>query len=100
MSKTIYFLIFAFSFSLAFTQEKPCCKNKKAKVACKLNQANSDADESANATSTISEDSNVSQVKCSNTSTKSACQKACNISGKKPWWKFWAKKKNCCSTKT
>ena len=59
MKRFIYFIILAISFTLVFSQGKPCCKNKKAKAACKLNQANSDADESANATSTISEDSNV-----------------------------------------
>ena len=44
MKKTIYFIILAISFSLAFSQGKLCCKNKasKGKVSCKFNQANID----------------------------------------------------------
>ncbi len=44
MKKILCFIILVISFSLSFSQVRPCCKNKAAagKISCKLNQANID----------------------------------------------------------
>ena len=86
------------SLTFVFSQGKPCCKNNvcKGKVSCKFNQASIDTDKDAEGKLTA-KISNEDQkfLKC-NTADSSKCVK----SGiKKPWWKFWVKKKNCCNTK-
>ena len=45
LTKTTHFIILAISFTLAFSQGKPCCKNKSGKgtVSCNFNQAKIDA---------------------------------------------------------
>lgn len=100
MKRVLFFIILAVSFSLSFTQGKPCCKSKsaKGKVSCKIDQANIDL----NNDGTISaEEIRVAEEKgiiYSKTATISN-EKQCNGCPKNsPWWKFWAKKKDCCNT--
>ncbi len=99
------------SLTLVFSQGKPCCKNKsgKGKVSCKFNQANVDT---KNDGTVIDGDSQLTHncgVQCSNKSgctcsksvtTNATEQKKCASCTNVKWWKFWAKKKNCCNTKT
>ena len=105
------------SFTLVFSQGKPCCKNKsgKNKVSCKFNQAKIDAKGNGavvNEGSLVTSDAG---VQCPNkpgcigcTCSKSVLtnytdytdQKKCDSCANTKWWKFWAKKKNCCNTKT
>ena len=100
MKKILLLIILMFSVSLILAQGKPCCKNKanKAKVSCKLNTTDIDVKkgdillegEIKNIDNTIKN--------CSNSS-NSALLDASNCSGckKTSWWKFWAKKKDCCN---
>ena len=102
------------SFTLVFSQGKPCCKNKsgKNKVSCKFNQAKIGAKgDGFVADGGIQQISNTG-VQCPNKPgctgctcsksdlTNSTYQKKCDSCTNAKWWKFWAKKKNCCSTKS
>ena len=85
------------SFSLVFSQGKKCCKNKAAKnkVACKFNQANLDINKDgiiSNEEAKASENLNI----VNETSVASSEVNNCNGCKKAPWWKFWAKKVDCC----
>ena len=101
------------SFTLVFSQGKPCCKNKsgKGKLSCKVNHAQIEAKGNSNG---IADGSLVAKAglqcpnkagckgcKCSksalsNASSQQKCDSCTNIK----WWQFWAKKKGCCSTKS
>ena len=102
LKKIIYFIVLSLCLSLAFSQSKPCCKNKaaKGKVSCKLNQANIDAAQDNGVIS--NEEASTSgkpAVNCANKAAFSSLEKTdCNGCKKSPWWKFWAKKKACCNT--
>ena len=102
------------SFTLVFSQgKKPCCKNKsgKSKVSCKFNQAKIDAESNdieaiegslvpSNAIMQCPNKPGCTGCKCSkNVTTNSTDQKKCSGCKSSPWWKFWAKKNNCCNTK-
>ena len=95
----IYVIIVSVSLTLAFSQAKPCCKNKasKGKVSCKLKQANIDIN---NDEIISDEESKVAENRqnVQNTLTQSSKQNNCNGCKVSPWWKFWSKKKNCCKT--
>ena len=102
------------SLTLVFSQGKPCCKNKsgKGKISCKFNQAKIDSkdagavtDGGIQVTSNIGlqcpHKSGCAGCNCSkNVMTNSTDQKKCASCANTKWWKFWAKKKNCCSTKS
>ena len=101
------------SFTLVFSQVKPCCKNKsgKGKLSCKVNHAQIEAKGNSNG---VTDGSLVAKAglqcpnkagckgcKCSksalnNASSQQKCDSCTNIK----WWQFWAKKKGCCSTKS
>ena len=103
MKRTLLFIILAISFSLAYSQGKPCCKNKsgKGKVACKLNQTNIDLNKDGFILDEEVQTTEISGVQCPNNSNVNLTdQKKCEGCKKAPWWKFWSKKKNCCNTKT
>ena len=103
MKKTTYFIILAISFSLAFSQGKPCCKNKagKGKVSCKFNRANIDVNKDGIISEEEVQVAEKSEVKCAYSSdVNSLDQKKCSGCKTAPWWKFWATKKNCCNTQT
>ena len=90
------------SVTMVFSQGKPCCKNKagKGKVSCKFNQANIDTKNDGVITDEGAQTKENTGVKCQNSANiNSIDQKKCNGCKNAPWWKFWAKKKNCCSTK-
>ena len=102
MKKTVYFIILAISFSLAFSQGKPCCKNKsgKGKVSCKFNQANIDTNKDGIISDEEAKSNEKSGVQCQHSSDiNSSIQKQCSGCKTSPWWKFWAKKKKSCSCK-
>ena len=103
MNKAIYFIILVISFSLAFSQSKPCCKNKagKGKVSCKFNQANIDVTKDGIILDKEIQIANKPTFNCAyNADSNYSDQNAtCNGCKKSPWWKFWGKKKNCCNTK-
>ena len=99
------------SFTLVFSQGKPCCKNKsgKNKVSCKFNQAKIDAKGNGAVVAEGSLITSSAGVQCPNKPgckcsksvlTNSTDQKKCASCANTKWWKFWAKKKNCCSTKS
>ena len=100
------------SLTLVFSQGKPCCKNKsgKGKVSCKFNRAQIDENKdgiitTANEIQTTEKAGvqcpNKSGCICSKSvSTKTTDQKKCGSCANVKWWKFWAKKNNCCNTKT
>ncbi len=102
------------SFALVFSQGKPCCKNKsgKNKVSCKFNQAKIDAKGNGVVVDEGSLITSNAGVQCPNklgcigckcsksVLTNSTDQKKCASCANTKWWKFWAKKKNCCSTKS
>ena len=100
MKKILLLIILTFSVSLIFAQGKPCCKNKagKAKVSCKLNTANIDVKKDD-----VLLDNKIKNVdntikNCSNSSNSASFDTSnCNGCKKTSWWKFWAKKKDCCS---
>ena len=84
------------SISLAFSAGKPCCnkkagKNKAGKntVSCKYNNVASDIDKDIVEQLTAEDLEGSSKVDKNNSAEDSKCAKSC---GKKPWWKFWAKK--------
>ena len=101
------------SLTLVFSQGKPCCKNKsgKSKVSCKFNQAQIGAKvDDIVADDGIQQISNTG-VQCPNKPGCTGCtcskvlstsndQKKCDSCANTKWWKFWVKKKNCCSTKS
>ena len=98
MQKTVYFIILAISFSLAFSQGKPCCKNKsgKGKVSCKFNQANIDTNKDGIISVAEAKSTEKAGVQCQHGSDISSLdQKQCSGCKTSPWWKFWAKKKSC-----
>ena len=103
MKKTIFFVILLMSLSVVFTQAKPCCKNKdsKGKVACKLNQSNIESNNDKIVSKDGLDIANSEGVQCSN-----SIQKKCNSKEdcpnfvSSPWWKFWAKKNECCNSKS
>ena len=102
------------SLTLVFSQGKPCYKNKsgKGKVSCKFNRAKIDVnkdgitiDDAVKTTETAGvqcpNKPGCTGCKCSkNVTTNAADQKKCASCANAKWWKFWAKKKNCCNTKT
>ena len=103
------------SFTLVFSQGKPCCKNKsgKGKLSCKINHAQIDAKGNGNDITDGSLITNNAGVQCPNKAgckgckcsksavTNAANQKKCDsCANNVKWWKFWVKKKNCCSTKS
>tara|TARA_B100000945_G_scaffold269261_1_gene230066 strand:+ start:26 stop:337 length:312 start_codon:yes stop_codon:yes gene_type:complete len=102
MKKMTYFIILSLVCTLAFSQAKPCCKNKgKEKVSCKLNKANIYPNDSKITVSDNAIEPNKNQtLGCSNKaemnpslgSDDNGCKKS-------PWWMFWAKKKTCCDPK-
>ena len=98
MNKTIYFTIIVISFSLALAQGKPCCKNK---IACKFNQTNIDVNKDGIISDEEAQYAEKSGIQCPNSANinSSGQQKKCSGCKITPWWKFWAKKKNCCNTK-
>ena len=103
MRKAIYFIILTTSLSLAFTQGKACCKNKskKNKVACNINKATIDINNDGSISKEeikINDASDLGSPIESNCSSKKV-NSCCNDSTKKPWWKFWKNKKNCCNSK-
>ena len=90
------------SFTLVFPQGKPCCKNKagKGKVSCKFNQANIDANKDGIITDEETQTAGKVGVQCPNSANiNSENQKKCSGCQNASWWKFWAKKKNCCNIK-
>ena len=90
------------SFTLVFSQGKPCCKNKtnKGKVTCKFNQANIDVNKDGIITAEETQAAGKVGVQCPNSvNINSSGRKNCSGCKSSPWWKFWAKKKNCCNTK-
>ena len=98
MKQTVYLIILAISFSLAFTQGKPCCKNKsgKDKVSCKFNQANIDTNKDGIISIEEAKSTEKSGVQCQYSSNiNSSDQKKCSGCNTSPWWKFWAKKESC-----
>ena len=105
MYKFLYFIILSvISFTLVFSQAKQCCKNKvnKGKVSCKFNQANIyDKGDKIEAGKGIQLANTTGTQYPINGSVISVDQKRCGTCiNNAPWWKFWAKKKNCCNTKT
>ena len=105
LTKTTHFIILAISFTLAFSQGKPCCKNKSGKgtVSCKFNQAKIDAQGKGDVVNEGSLVTSNTGVQCpnsvlTNSSDKKKCGSCANVNVK--WWQFWAKKKNCCNTKS
>ena len=93
------------SVTLVFSQGKPCCKNKtgKGKVSCKFNQANIDVkNDNGVITDKGTQTTENASVQCpNNANINSAVANPLKCSGCKsaPWWKFWAKNKNCCNIK-
>ncbi len=110
MTKTTHFIILAISFTLAFSQGKPCCKNKSGKgtVSCKINHTQIDAKSNGDEVTNGVLSKSIAGVQCPNKPgctgckcSKSAVTNAqCDSCANIKWWQFWAKKKNCCSTKS
>ena len=102
------------SFTLVFSQGKPCCKNKsgKSKVSCKFNRAKIDVNKEGITTDDEVQTTEKAGVQCpnkpgctgckcsKNVTTNAIGQKKCDSCANVKWWNFWAKKKNCCNTKT
>ena len=92
------------SFTLVFSQGKPCCKNKSGKgtVSCKFNQAKIDAQGNGDVVNEGSLVTNNTGVQCPNSvlTNSSSNQKKCGSCTNVKWWQFWAKKKNCCNIKS
>ena len=101
------------SFTLVFSQGKPCCKNKsgKSKVSCKFNQAKIDAESNgveavegslvpSNAMMQCPNKPGCTGCKCSKNAMTTSTDQKCDSCTNAKWWKFWAKQKNCCNTKT
>ena len=102
MKRSAYFIILAMSITLVFSQGKPCCKNKigKGKVSCKFNQANIDIKKDGIITDEWAQSTGKTGVQCPNSANINSIDlKKCSGCKSTPWWKFWAKKKNCCNTK-
>ena len=99
MKKIIFSIILATSFSLVFSQTKPCCKNKanKGKVNCKINKANIDINNDGIISEEEVKAAEIAQS-ANNLTDQSSIQSNCNGCKTKPWWKFWIKKKDCCKT--
>ena len=98
MKKTVYFIILAISFSLMFSQGKPCCKNKSGKgtVSCKFNQANIDTNKDGIISVEEAKSTEKAGVQCQHSSNINFTdQKKCSNCKTSSWWKFWAKKKSC-----
>ena len=111
LKRFIYFIILAMSLTLVFSQGKPCCKNKsgKGKVSCKFNRAQIDGNKDGITTADEIQTTEKAGVQCPNkpgcicsksVSAKTTNQKKCDSCANVKWWKFWAKKNNCCNTKT
>ena len=101
------------SFALVFSQGKLCCKNKsgKGKLSCKVNHAQIDAKGNgneitegplvtANAGFQCPNKAGCKGCKCSKSAVTAANQNKCDSCANAKWWQFWAKKKNCCITKS
>ena len=103
------------SFTLTFSQGRPCCKKKtdNGKVACKFNQAKIDAESNSDGVTNGVLSKSIAGVQCPNKPGCTGCkcsksaatnasnkQKECNSCANAKWWQFWVKKKNCCSTKS
>ena len=103
MKRVLYFIILAMSFTLVFSQGKPCCKNKggKGKVSCKFNQANIDVNNDGTVTENDFQVTTAGGIQCPHAAQNISVEKKnCVNCVKTPWWKFWAKKKNCCNAKS
>ena len=107
MNRLVFWVIMiAFGLSLAFSQGKPCCKNKskKAAITCKSNQASVDG-KKENVMINNDQLTNDGGIQCPN-STGINTQNGINCSNctkALPWWKFWAKKdkqQSCCKKGT
>jgi len=85
------------SLTLVFSQGKPCCKNKtgKEKVSCRFNQANIEVKNDAVVTDKRTDTTGNAGVQYPRANTNSINQKKYGCCANAPWWKFWAKKKNC-----
>ena len=94
--------------TLVFSQGKPCCKNKasKGKVSCKVNQANIEVKNDGVIIDKGTQRTGNAGVQCPNNPgcicsnsivTNSTDPKKCASCANVKWWKFWVKKKNCCS---
>ena len=101
------------SLTLVFSQGKPCCKNKsgKGKVSCKFNRAKIDVNKDGIITTDVVQTTEKAGVQCPNKPGCTGCKCSKNVTtnstdqqydscANAKWWKFWAKKKNCCNTKT
>ena len=102
------------SFTLVFSQGKPCCKSKSGngKLSCKLNHAKIDTKDdgtvitdgslvTSNAVVQCPNKPGCTGCKCSKSvTTNEANQKKCASCTNAKWWQFWVKKKSCCSTKS
>ena len=101
MKRVIYLLVIVMSVTLIFSQEKPCCKNKagKGKVSCKFNKSNIEVNKAINVANEIQSSNTSTQCKLDAKNT-SIDKKNCSNYTKTPWWKIWAKKKDCCNTTT
>ena len=94
MKKLLLLTVLTLSLTIAFSQAKPCCKNKaKTGISCKFNQ------NSANAESNVGEQE-LNADGSINTSIQCANSGKCNGCTKISWWKFWAKgsSKSCCKS--
>ena len=103
MKRVVYFIILSMSFTLVFSQGKPCCKNKagKGNVACKFNQANIDANNDGTVTEAGSQVKTTAVVQCPLSAQNiSIDKKNCTNCSNAPWWEFWVKKKSCCNAKS
>ena len=71
-------------------------------MSCKFNQTNIDVNKDGIVSDEEAQAAEKSGVKCAfSSNVNSSDQKKCSGCKTAPWWKFWAKKKNCCSnTKT
>ena len=102
------------SFTLVFSQGKPCCKNKsgKGKLSCKVNHAQIDAKGNDNKTTEGALVTNNAGFQCKSKAGCKGCkcsksalindpnQNKCDSCTNVKWGQFWAKKKSCCSTKS
>ena len=94
MKRLIYSLIIALSISLAFSAGKPCCNKKAGKntTSCKFNQVKIEANKDMIGELDVKSTTGYQKsYKCSNNGNQ------CEMSSKRTWWKFWAKKttNNC-----
>ena len=106
MGRTLYFIILSTSILLAFSQAKPCCKNKaeKGTTSCKFNRANIEqkSDNSAYNNENKQLIANAgAQCQHSVDYNNTAVKRNCGNCSSSPWWKFWEKKKkSCCNIKS